>query len=34
MLQLTFNPGLTLAAFRTTQPWSIIIRIEQLGQIT
>ena len=21
MLQLTFNPGLTLTGFRTTQPW-------------
>ena len=23
MLQLTFNPGLTLTGFRTTQPWYI-----------
>ena len=22
MLQLTFNPGLTLTCFRTTRPWS------------
>ena len=23
MLQLTFNPGLTLTGFRTTRPWSV-----------
>ena len=24
MLQLTFNPGLTLTGFRTTRPWLVI----------
>ena len=24
MLQLTFNPGLTLTGFRTTQPWCLV----------
>ena len=26
MLQLTFNPGLTLTGFRTTRPWLIYAR--------
>ena len=25
MLQLTFNPGLTLTGFRTTRPWTLTI---------
>ena len=24
MLQLTFNPGLTLTGFQTTRPWAVI----------
>ena len=26
MLQLTFNPGLTLTGFRTTRPWELSSR--------
>ena len=29
MLQLTFNPGLTLTGFRTTRPWSFVNFYEQ-----
>ena len=32
MLQLTFNPGLTLTAFRTTRPWGPFL--ERLGKLT
>ena len=29
MLQLTFNPGLTLTGFRTTQPWCPRLLIQE-----
>ena len=33
MLQLTFNPGLTLTGFRTTRPWIIVIPLSLVTSI-